>query len=106
MIQMKRVPIDDSWVVGIEVALPKTNLIVLTTDVGYIMCGALDVGLLSDHLLDREIVAARALGVKTIDDLLHAPLESVTHTAKQYGINPGMTGYEALQKMIQSATSS
>ena len=65
------------------------------------MCGALDIALLNERLHDREIVAARAVGVRTIDDLLEAPLESVTHTAEKYGIRPGMTGRAALLQMIK-----
>lgn len=100
---MKPVFVDeDTQVTGIEVKLPKTTLLVLSTDVGYIMCGALDIELLNERLSDRGIVAARAVGVRTLEDLLHAPLESVTHTAKRLGIFPGMTGREALRQMVSS----
>lgn len=64
------------------------------------MCGALDIGLLNEKLADRKIIAGRAVGVRTIDDLLKAPLESITYEAKTYGIEEGMTGEEALLKMI------
>lgn len=64
------------------------------------MCGALDIDLLNQKLADRKIIAARAVGVRTIDDLLHAPLESVTHEAEICGIVEGMTGEEALLKML------
>lgn len=101
MVKLKPLHIDDALVLGIEVALPKTNLLILTTETGYIMCGALDVELLNERLRDREIVAARAVGVKTLDDLLEAPLESVTHTAAEFGIRPGMTGRTALQRMMK-----
>ena len=50
------------------------------------MCGALDVGLLNEKLADRKIIAGRAVGVRTIDDLLKAPLESVTYEARACGI--------------------
>lgn len=100
---MKPVFVDeDTLVTGIEVKLPKTTLLVLSTDVGYIMCGALDIELLNERLSDRRIIAARAVGVRTLEDLLHAPLESVTHTAKRLGIVPGMTGREALRQMVSS----
>jgi len=64
------------------------------------MCGALDVGLLNSKLADRKIVAGRAVGVRTIEELLKAPLESVTLEAEQLGIVKGMTGEEALLKMV------
>lgn len=82
------------------VQLPKTTLLTISNERGYIMCGALDVGLLNEKLADRKIIAGRAVGVRTIDDLLNAPLESITYEAKACGIEEGMTGEEALLKMI------
>ncbi len=81
---------------GVSVQLPKTTLLVISNDKGYIMCGALDVGLLNERLADRKIIAGRAVGVKTLDELLHAPLESVTHEARKRGVVPGMKGIDAL----------
>ena len=100
MIQLKPLDIEGKQVLGIEVKLPKTILLVITTDKGYIMCGALDVALLNERLSERNIIAARALGVRTLEQLLDAPLESVTHTAEAKGIKPGMTGRQALLRMI------
>lgn len=99
MIQMHPVEIDGFTALAIEVKLPKTTLIVVTTDRGYIMCGALDVGLLNERLKDRHILAARATGVKTIEELLEAPLESVTYEAERLGIIPGMKGKDAIGLM-------
>ncbi|MBA4542166.1 DUF1805 domain-containing protein [Thermoactinomyces daqus] len=100
MIEMKPIDIDGRQVLGIEVKLPKTTLLVITTDKGYIMCGALDIALLNERLSDRNIIAARAVGARTLEQLLDAPLESVTHTAESMGITSGMTGKEALVKMM------
>lgn len=85
---------------AITVELPKTTLIAVTSDQGYIMCGALDVALLNEKLKERGIVAGRATGVRTIEQLLDAPLESVTHEANARGIYPGMIGKDALLKMV------
>lgn len=103
MVQLRPIDIDGHQVVGIEVQLPKTTLLVAATDKGYIMCGALDVALLNERLADRHIIAARAIGVRTLEQLLAAPLESVTYTAEEIGITAGMTGREALLKMIETA---
>jgi uncharacterized protein YunC (DUF1805 family) len=59
----------------------------------------LDVGLLNDRLKDRGIIAGRAVGVRTLDELLEAPLESVTLAAEEKGIKAGMKGYDALALM-------
>jgi uncharacterized protein YunC (DUF1805 family) len=100
VINLSPVEIDGHTFLAVSVQLPKTNLLVVTNDNGYIMCGALDVGLLNAKLKDRKILAGRAVGVKTIEQLIEAPLESVTHEAEQRGITAGMTGRDALLKMI------
>ncbi|BDH63119.1 hypothetical protein MTP04_32490 [Lysinibacillus sp. PLM2] len=100
MISTETLNIQGHIFTAVTVYLPKTTLLTISNDIGYIMCGALDVGLLNSRLADREIVAGRAVGVKTIDELLKAPLESVTYEAEKLGIVKGMIGEEALLKMI------
>jgi len=100
MVDVTPIEIGGHTFIGVSVVLPKTNLLVVTSDKGYIMCGALDVGLLNEKLKDRHIIAGRAVGVKTIEQLLEAPLESVTFEAEAVGIHKGMIGKEAMLKMI------
>lgn len=82
MIDIKPLTIENRIFIAVVVKLPKTTLLAVTSEKGYIMCGALDVHLLNNRLKDRKIIAARAVGVKTIDELLNAPLESVTEEAE------------------------
>lgn len=102
MIRVEPLSIGKYTALGIEVKLPKTTLIVITTDKGYIMCGALDVGLLNDKLADRKIIAGRSLGVRNLEDLMEAPLESVTLEAENIGIHEGMKGKDAIEIMLKS----
>lgn len=104
MLQVKPITLDDDVYLGVQVMLPKTNLLAIMTDSGYIMCGALDIKLLNEKLADRGILAARAVGVRSFEDLLFAPLESCTTEAIKHGIVPGMTGEQALKKMKQIST--
>ncbi|SDK07431.1 YunC family protein [Sediminibacillus albus] len=99
MLSVKPIFIEEIPFTAIRVELPKTNLLIVSNDEGYIMCGALDVDLLSEKLADRHIIAARAVGVKTIEQLLDAPLEKVTDAAKDKGWHVGMPGKEALLKI-------
>jgi len=104
MVRIEPIRIGEWTAVGVEVLLPKTTLLAVTAGDGYIMCGALDVGLLNERLASRNIVAGRAVGVRTLEELLEAPLESVTHAAQAMGIVPGMKGKEAVRLMAASAS--
>ncbi|MFT8319131.1 MAG: DUF1805 domain-containing protein [Sporolactobacillus sp.] len=99
MIQLEPIAIDGKLFNGVTVSLPKTTLLTISGDAGYIMCGALDVHLLNSKLADRGILAGKAEGVRTLDDLLNAPLAEVTLEAEKKGIHTGMIGREALLAM-------
>lgn len=101
MVRIEPIDLGNNTAIGVEVKLPKTTLLSISIDRGYIMCGALDVGLLNERLADRKIIAGRAVGVKTLEELLYAPLESVTQTAEELGIEAGMIGKDALLKMVE-----
>lgn len=105
MVRLFPVVVDGVSATGIEIELPRTHLAVVSGDRGYLMCGALDVALLDDRLGSRRIVAGRAVGVRTVAELLEAPLESVTREAAALGLRPGMLGREALPYLVSSAAS-
>jgi uncharacterized protein YunC (DUF1805 family) len=104
MVKVIPLQIDEWTAIGVEVLLPKTTLLAITAGEGYIMCGALDIGLLNEMLKDREIIAGRAVGVKTFQQLLDAPMESVTDAAHALGITVGMSGKEAIRLMAVSTS--
>lgn len=100
MICLQPLFIEGHTFLSITVELPKTNLLIITNEIGYIMCGALDVALLNEKLKDRKVIAGRAVGVKTIEELLEAPLESITYEAENLGIQQGTIGRDALLAMV------
>lgn len=100
MVIVTPIEIEGHTCIGVQVSLPKTTLITIQTEIGYIMCGALDVGLLNEKLSDRGIIAGRAVGVRSFDDLLNFALESTTVKAQELGIVAGITGREALLRML------
>jgi uncharacterized protein YunC (DUF1805 family) len=100
MMSLSPIEISGHIVLAVEVNLPKTNLLVITTKKGYIMCGALDIGLLNEKLKDRGVIAGRAVGVRTIEELLDAPLESVTYGLEKLGVRAGTKGRDAVLKML------
>lgn len=99
MITVNPLEVDGMIFTAVRVELPKTNLLIISNDIGYIMCAALDVDIFNEQLADRHVVAGRAMGVRTIDDLLHAPLEKITDASKSYGWEKGMLGKDALMKI-------
>ena len=106
MVQVTPLPLPGGGhAIGVTVDLPKTRLVAAAVPGGYIMCGALDVALLDRLLGERHVVAGRAFGVRTLEDLLAKPLESVTATARRMGITEGMTGADALVRMLEAAPS-
>lgn len=81
---------------GYEIQFPKANLVFALTKKGYVMCGYLNIAT-ADKLGD---IAAIVRGVKTVDDLLKAKIVEVSEAAKKIGIELGMTGGSALEKML------
>lgn len=99
MVRLVPLTVDGRWVTGISVELPRTHLAAVTTPLGYVMCGALDVRLLDERLGERDILAARVLGATTPEEVLTACIDDMTEAARRVGIRRGMTGAEALEKM-------
>src|SRR5699024_11421555 len=96
MITVNPLEIEGVIFTAVRVELPKTNLLMISNEVGYIMCAALDVDVLNEKLHARQVIAGRAMAVRTIDELLDAPLEKITDASKIHAWKKGLTGREAL----------
>jgi uncharacterized protein YunC (DUF1805 family) len=77
---------------GVEIELPGAPLVVVTGKAGFVMCGYLNIEV-ADKL---GVAAAMVRGVKTIDDLLKAPVQAVSKAAEAKGVKLFMKGEEAL----------
>ena len=105
MLNVNKIKIEGYEFLTYEVALPKTTLFIVSYEkVGYIMCAALDIDFFnhSKKLIERKIIAGRAEGVRSIDQLLNAPLAKVTIACEELGIKPGTIGKDALVLMAKS----
>lgn len=100
MITMVPVKLTGGTAIGTMVELPKTRVLIISTQKGYIMCGVLNVPELDRLHPERKIIAGRIVGVRQIEDLLDAKVVETTSEAKRLGIKEGMTGREALEKMF------
>ena len=98
VLHVNKINIEGYEFLSYEVELPKTTLFVVANEVGYIMCAALDIDFFnnSEKLRARKIIAGRAEGVRSIEQLLEAPLAKVTIACDELGIKPGTIGKDAL----------
>lgn len=101
MIELVPIKVGEGYGIGISARFPQTHLLAIVMGNGYLMCGMLDVAALDRFHPEREIIAARAVGVKSFGDLLAAKVESCTRKAREVGVVEGMTGRDALLRMVQ-----
>lgn len=94
---MKRfdVKLTNGTATGYEIDFPNTNLVFVMAKQGYVMCGYLNMAT-ADKMGD---IAAIVRGVTTVEDLLRAKIQEVSALAKKIGIDVGMTGQQALEKL-------
>ena len=94
---MEEMIINGSVFRKIKVELPKTTLLIISNDKGFVMCGALNVDIYnSDKLKERKVLCANALGVKTFDELLNAKIHKATDAFLELGAYEGMRVKDAL----------
>ncbi|MDD5258983.1 MAG: DUF1805 domain-containing protein [bacterium] len=95
---MKRfeVKLKNGMAEGYEIKLPNTSLVFVLAKQGYVMCGYLNMAT-ADKMGDA---AAIVRGVTTVNELLKAKIQEVSVIAKQLGIEIGMSGETALEKML------
>ncbi|MBI4241362.1 MAG: DUF1805 domain-containing protein [Candidatus Rokubacteria bacterium] len=100
MVTVRPVKVDGETAIGITTELPKTRVLALATEKGYVMCGIINIPELDRIHPERRIVAARVVGVREVEDLLEAEVVEATQEAKRLGIKEGMSGKDALRKMF------
>jgi uncharacterized protein YunC (DUF1805 family) len=89
--------IDGKKAAGFHIDLNGVPLLVARGDLGFVMCGYLNVA-----AADKFGQAAAVVrGVKTLDELLAKPVAEVSAAAAKLGVAPGMTGREALRKFLK-----
>ena len=92
----KQVKIKDTVITGVEIPFSKAPLVLAKTDRGFVMCGYLNI----EAAEKLGQAAAMVTGVKTVEDLLAAKIVKITSAAEENGVAVGMSGREALEKMI------
>jgi uncharacterized protein YunC (DUF1805 family) len=77
------------------IKLQNANLVLLTAEKGYVMCGYLNLEA-AERMGDAAAVVS---GVKTAEDALKAKIKAATSKAKALGVREGMSGEEALNHL-------
>lgn len=98
MITINSLDVNGVIFMGIHLELPGTEIFVVMNEVGYIISSALITELVTEKG-NQTIVAGTVSPVNKVDDLLNAPLEKITETAREKGWVIGMRGKDALLKI-------
>jgi len=88
--------IADGYVIG----LGSVNLVNVVTDRGMVGCGAYDVSALDRH--GYPAAKAKAVGkssISTVSDLLEGQIVEVNSAAERLGVEVGMSGRQALDRL-------
>jgi uncharacterized protein YunC (DUF1805 family) len=96
MLTQKNIRLKNKDITGIEIKLPKANLVLVVGSQGYICCGYLNLET-AERLKDAACVVT---GVKTVEDLLKAKIADLTSQAEALGVKKGMTAQEVLESYL------
>jgi uncharacterized protein YunC (DUF1805 family) len=93
---IEQIQLENGCALGLRFEMQKYPLLVIRAEKGFLMCGYLNVSA-AESLGDA---AAKVKGVQNFEDMLKAQIVEVTQQARELGIEPGMTGKGALEKMF------
>lgn len=94
---MKKIELDGFTFTGYSIPTTNVTMLVISAPKG----GMLACGYISRETADKfGDVLATVRGVNSFDDVLSANVCDVSQEAKKLGISIGMTGREALAKML------
>lgn len=86
-VRVKILQCGEKKLIGVEVDLPNSPpLVVVRGDRGFAMCGLLDVAT-ADRL---GLIAVKARGVKSVEELLEKEVDEVSSEASKLGVKPGV----------------
>lgn len=93
---IEQIQLEKGCALGLRFEMQKYSLLVIRAEKGFLMCGYLNVNA-AEALGDT---AAKVKGVQSFEDMLKAQVVEVTQLARELGVEPGMTGREALERMF------
>jgi len=93
---IEEIKLDKGSALGLKLDMEHAPLLVIRAGKGFVMCGYLNMDV-ANKLGD---VAVRVTGVNSFEDVLNAKAVDVSEAAEQIGIKVGMSGKDALMKML------
>jgi uncharacterized protein YunC (DUF1805 family) len=93
---VEQIQLENGCALGLHLEMQKYPLLVIRAEKGFLMCGYLN----TDAAETLGDTAARVKGVRNFEDMLKAQVVEATQLARNLGIEPGMTGKEALERMF------
>jgi len=93
---VEQIQLENGCALGLHFEMQKYPLLVIRAEKGFLMCGYLN----TDAAETLGDTAARVKGVRNFEDMLKAQVVEATQLARNLGIEPGMTGKEALERMF------
>jgi uncharacterized protein YunC (DUF1805 family) len=96
----EKVPLTSKQADGYVIPLGPINLVNVITDVGMVGCGAFDVAALDGFGYPAaRVKSTTGGGIATLDDLLVGVVKDTNKAATKLGVQVGMSGREALDRM-------
>ena len=96
MLKQKEINLNRVKVRAFSLSLQHGVLLIAVAPRGFVMCGYLDINM-AEKLKDAACVVR---GVTTIEELLQKPVVRLSAQAQALGVPCGMSGRDALEKML------
>jgi uncharacterized protein YunC (DUF1805 family) len=93
---MEKIVINGNEFEGFCIATEAASILMIKAPHGFLGCGYFNIET-ADKLLEHVAIVT---GVKSFDDMLDAEVVKCSNSAETVGIRKGMTGREALLKMV------
>lgn len=89
------ITIDQQSLIAYQIQTPHTSAMLIAAKSGFLACAYFDIAI-AEKVGDA---AAIVTGVKTLDDMLNAPVVRLSSAAAQLGVTVGMSGRDALLRL-------
>ncbi len=95
--QIEMIEIQGKKALGVVIELGKAPIVFIRADLGFMMCGFLDISVANNI----GETCAKVRGVASLDEILEKKVVEVSEEAMKLGVRQGMSGKEALLRMFR-----